>query len=253
MPNFSLKSKKYDSVSFPQMELSQELFELSLDFLPNVPPALLDVGCGTGNLSLDLASLRPKVLDCLDISPEMLEVCREKLQESFPNTKWRLFVGDAEFFNSEVKYNAVYSSAAIQWLNDIPKFLARAKSWISPNGILAVGCFGEKTLGELRTAYFEATGRVLENKAKFFSEKKFGTLFEKAGFKILDSATCIYSQGFADPVTALKSIGNMGVTTASEKPITRAELQKLKDCLLKTGNGENSVNFSWELFAFILG
>ena len=244
MSNFDIKASKYDSVSEPQAELAKGLFELSLDYLPDTLPVLLDVGCGTGHLSLDLAALFPKSLDCLDISKEMLEICREKLQANFSSVKWRLFENDAENFEPDTKYDGVYCSAVIQWFADIPRFLSRAKTWLKPNGILCVGAFGERTLCELRGAYFEATGRQIETKAKFFSLDKLTMLFGKEGFELEDFVECIYAQSFENPVTALKTLGNMGVAGAGKKPLTRLEVQKLKEILA-------NVNFSWELTATI--
>jgi malonyl-CoA O-methyltransferase len=241
MQNFSLKAAKYDLVSKPQAELAEGLFELSLDYLPDTPPALLDIGCGTGHLSLDLASIFPKNLDCLDISKEMLSICREKLQAYFPNIKWRLFEGDAENFCPSEKYNAIYCSATIQWFNDIPAFLERARKWLSPGGIFAVGAFGEKTLCELRKAYIEATGRQFDTKAKFYSLDKLKDIFKKSGFELQESAECIYMQNFESPVAALKTLGNMGVTGVSKKPLNREEAKRLKESL--------GASFTWELLA----
>ncbi|MCL1967208.1 MAG: methyltransferase domain-containing protein [Fibromonadales bacterium] len=251
MPNFNIKATKYDSVSEPQAELAQGLFDLSLDYLPDTLPVLLDAGCGTGHLSLDLAGLFPKNLDCLDISKEMLEICREKLQMNFPDVKWRLFENDAEDFEPDIKYDAVYCSAAIQWFADIPKFLSKAKEWLKPNGILCIGFFGKKTLCELYGAYSKATGRQIETKAKFISLDELTAISKRAGFGLMDSAECVYTQGFENPIAALKTLGNMGVASTGKKSLNRAEVQKLKEELLKSKNEDFAVNFSWELIAVI--
>jgi malonyl-CoA O-methyltransferase len=244
--NFNIKASKYDSVSEPQSELAEELFELSLDYLPNTPPVLLDIGCGTGHLSLELASLFPKNLDCLDISKEMLKICKEKLQVNFPNIQWRLFENDAEDFEPDIMYDAIYCSATIQWFKDLPAFLAKLKRWLKPRGILAIGAFGEKTLQELHKAYKEVAARQVETKAKFYSKKELISIFKKAGFALEDSAECLYTQTFENPDIALKTLGNMGVTGTSKKPLNRMEIQKLKEALQK-----NSLDFTWELMAMV--
>ena len=63
----------------------------------------------------------------------------------------------------------------------------------------------------------------------------------------------IYTQGFKEPIAALKTLGDMGVTGAAKKPLARAEIEKLKVALLRTGNGSVAVNFSWELFGGVFG
>jgi malonyl-CoA O-methyltransferase len=249
--NFGAKAHKYDSVSEPQVELAEELFDLSFDYLPDTPPALLDIGCGTGHLSLELAGLFPKSIDCLDLSKEMLEVCKEKLQANFPNVKWRLFENDAENFEPDTTYDAIYCSAALQWFNNIPAFLANARKWLNPNGFLAIGAFGKNTLQEIHKAYKEAAARQMETKAKFYSQKELLLMFKKAGFSLLESSECVYAQGFETPVLALKALSDMGVTSAGKHPLNRAEVQKLKEALLKTKNEGFQVNFSWELMAMV--
>ncbi|MDR0518028.1 MAG: methyltransferase domain-containing protein [Fibromonadaceae bacterium] len=249
--NFNAKAHRYDLVSEPQLELAKELFNMSLDYLPDTPPALLDIGCGTGHLSLGLAGLFPKSLDCLDVSKEMLLVCKEKLQANFPNAKWRLFENDAEDFEPNIIYDAIYCSAAIQWFKNLSAFLAMAKKWLKPGGFLAIGALGEKTLQEIRKAYKEAAERQVETKAKFYSQHELISVFKKAGFSLEDSEECIYMQGFENPVSALKSLNSMGVTGMGKKPLNRMEFQKLKDALLKTKNENFPVNFSWELMAMI--
>ncbi len=241
--NFSLKALEYDSVSEPQAELAEGLFELSLDYLPDAVPALLDIGCGTGHLSLDLASLFPKSLDCLDKSKEMLAVCKDKLRANFPHVKWRLLEGDAEDFESAEKYDVIYSSATIQWFKDIPKFLLRVKKWLKPNGLFCLGAFGEKTLPELYNAYAEVSGRSIEPGAKFYSLEKLISMFKKSGFKLVDNAQCIFTQKFENSTVALKSLKDMGVTGTSKKPLNRKEIQKLKKIL--------PLEFSWELMAVV--
>ncbi len=250
MPNFNIKAPEYDSVSEPQAELARGLFDLSLDYLPDTPPVLLDVGCGTGHLTLDLATLFPKCLDCLDISNEMLKICKGKLRD-FSNIKWRLFENDAENFEPDTKYDVIYCSAVIQWFANLPKFSARVKKWLKPNGILCIGALGEKTLCELRDAYYKATGRELETMAKFFSLSKLTDIFKKAGFELQDTAECIYTQGFESPIIALKTLGKMGVSGAGKKPLNRTEVQRLKEILLKTKTKNAAVNFSWELIAMV--
>ena len=248
--NFNLRASKYDSVSEPQAELAHGLFDLSLDYLPNTPPVLLELGCGTGHLSFSLAGCFPKMLDCLDISKEMLQICGEKLRD-FPSVKWRLFENDAEDFEPDTQYDAIYCSATVQWFKDLPAFLPNAKKWLKPGGIFALGAFGERTLQEMRTAYKEASGRPLSSEATFYSQKKLLSMFEKAGFSLESSAECIYSQGFENPTAALKTLNKMGVTGTGEKPLNRTEVLKLKEALLKTGNEDSAVNFSWELIAMI--
>jgi malonyl-CoA O-methyltransferase len=229
--NFHSHAQTYDSVAAPQGELAEKLFDLSLDFLPDTPPTLLDVGCGTGALSLDLASLMPARLDCLDQSEAMLQVCEEKLSEYFPDARWRLFAGDAETFEPDGLYHAVYAASCLQWFKDPAAFLKKTRKWLHPKGLCAVGTFGPKTLAELHSAYTQATGRPLASKARFWSEQDLTRLFEKAGFSVEESASALYTQNFKDSRELLRGLKTMGVAGAGEKPLAKTEATKLLQLL----------------------
>lgn len=247
MQNFDQQASRYDSVSDVQVELGEALFDMVLDHLPEEPPVVLDLGCGTGHLSLDLASLFPKRLDCLDISPAMLSECHRKLREFFPGASYRLFEGDAETFEPDCSYDAVLSSAAIQWFQDLPAFLSRAKQWLKPKGTLALATFGPRTLEELSSAYLAATGRELVRGTRFVSDKGLAGLCRKAGLSVVDSATCLYTSEHDSPREFLRSLKHMGVTGATGPGLRRSEIAHLEQRLAATGDSESPVKITWEL------
>ena len=252
MHNFEHQASRYDDVSDPQLELSDALFDMALEALPEHPPILLDLGCGTGHLSLDLASLCPARLDCLDLSPAMLSQCHTKLLEYFPSSPYRLLEGDAEHFDPDSTYDAVYSSAAIQWFKDLPAFLSKAKNWLSPKGVLALGTFGPRTLEELSRAYLAATGRPLQAPTRFISESALASLCKKAGYTLEESATCIYTQSADSPRDFLRALKRMGVTGANPgAALTRVELKALESELSRTQSPDSPVNITWELVALV--
>lgn len=252
MHNFDFQAPHYDSSSDVQIELGDALFEMALDFLPEKPPVLLDLGCGTGHLSLDLASLCPKRLDCLDIAPSMLAQCQAKLQEYFPMVPYRLFEGDAESFEPDCSYDAIFSNAAIQWFQHLPAFLAKAKHWLNPGGTIALGTFGPKTLKELHKAYQHATQRPMPTATRFISESGLSGLLQKNGFHGVEGATCLYTQSSESPREFLRSLKRMGVTGGQVTPgLTRQELQRLETQLALTGTPESPVNITWELVVLI--
>lgn len=252
MRNFQSQASRYDNVSDPQIELSEALFDMALDALPETPPVFLDLGCGTGHLSLDLASLCPVRLDCLDLAPAMLEICQQKLQEHFPGSSYRLLEGDAETFDPDCAYDAIFSSAAIQWFHSLPAFLARANKWLKPAGTLALGTFGPRTLEELGRAYQSATGRPLTSPTRFLSENSLAGLCKKSGFQIEDSATCLYTQQSDSPRDFLRSLKQMGVTGSQNGPaLNRSQLKALESALARTATPEAPVNITWELVVVV--
>jgi trans-aconitate 2-methyltransferase len=70
---------------------------------------ILDLGCGTGALTADIAATGAEVLG-VDRSAEMIEVARKK----YPNLRFE--VCDARTLPFAGKFDAVFSNAALHWI-----------------------------------------------------------------------------------------------------------------------------------------
>ncbi|MDR1759912.1 MAG: methyltransferase domain-containing protein [Fibrobacter sp.] len=242
---FGKHSETYDQVAEAQEELADGLFELSIPFLPDTLPSIFEIGCGTGFLSLQLASLFPERLDLLDISGQMLQKTQEKFRTFFPQMNYSLFQGDAETTDFPGMYDLIYSSATIQWFSNLKAFLKKTYEALNPQGKIFLGTFGKETARELARAYEKVMGAPLITGTNPCSENDLCRLTEKAGFKILDSATAFYTQHFDSPRHFLKSLSLMGVTGVPQKtPLTKTRLLEL-EAALKKENPTSSC--TWEL------
>jgi trans-aconitate 2-methyltransferase len=79
---------------------------------------VLDLGCGDGTVTAEIAALLPRgsVLG-LDISPDMISFARERLPpERYPNL--RFVEGDMLDLPFYREFDAVFSSAALHWVSD---------------------------------------------------------------------------------------------------------------------------------------
>ncbi len=119
--SFSAAAETYDSVAKIQVLSSHELVKL-IDFTDVL--TVIDIGCGTGNTSLELYKKFPKANYTLcDISPKMLNVASQK----FPK-KSEVLCCDAELFLFEKNYDLAISNLCIQWFEDLPKFVKKIKN-----------------------------------------------------------------------------------------------------------------------------
>jgi tRNA (cmo5U34)-methyltransferase len=76
---------EYDSLIRRAVPRYAEMSERLIDYLPNEPNTILELGCGTGNLSLRLAEKFPNAeLTLVDASNEMIEITKARLSEKFP-------------------------------------------------------------------------------------------------------------------------------------------------------------------------
>ena len=100
--------------------------------LPN-PARIIDLGCGSGNSTAVLRQRWPDAhLEGLDSSPSMIEQARA----DSPNGDWTL--ADISTWSPNLKYDLIFSNAALQWLPDHANLLPRLLSYLTDSGLLAV-------------------------------------------------------------------------------------------------------------------
>lgn len=126
-------AEKYDSTHGPQIDVGRKLMEMAAvkanDFI-------LDIGCGTGKLTLELARLAHKgTVVGIDPSPEMFGKAREA-STSIDNI---LFMNmRAEEMNFKSEFDVVYSNSAFQWIKAQEDVIVRSYKALKKNGRLAV-------------------------------------------------------------------------------------------------------------------
>lgn len=82
---FGSMGEEYDSLVRRAVPLYAEMTDRLVDYLPAGAPRVLELGCGTGNLSLRLAARFPAArITFVDASPEMVELTRARLAEAHP-------------------------------------------------------------------------------------------------------------------------------------------------------------------------
>jgi malonyl-CoA O-methyltransferase len=114
------------------------------------PAQVLDVGCGTGLLTVRLLDALPGAeVVALDLSAGMLAEARRRLA----GRAVRFALGDVEAGLPEGRFDLVASSMALQWLPDPASVLRRAALRLGAEGVLAAAVPVEGTLPELRQAY----------------------------------------------------------------------------------------------------
>lgn len=131
---------------------------------PN-PKNIIDFGCGPGNSTQILVNRWPEAhIIGLDNSPAMIE----KARKDFPGQEWIL--ADARTYVSDLKFDIIFSNAAIQWMPDTKALLNKFYELLSYDGIIAVEVplFFEMPLGILieKTAkdnrWKDKTGNVFD-------------------------------------------------------------------------------------------
>jgi len=105
--------------------------------------SVLELGFGTGNEVLDLASLVGPTgkVSGIDISPGMLTVANRKLAEAELATPIELLIGDARTLPfADGTFDAVFTSFTLELFpsGDIPTVLAESRRVLKPGGRISV-------------------------------------------------------------------------------------------------------------------
>ncbi len=153
--SFGAAASRYDSAAALQRDVAERL-TMRIDRLPlPLRPRILEIGCGTGHLSLALRRvIRGADWLITDVSEEMLTRCREKLGGPADT---RFLAMDGEHPAAETRFDLICSSLAFQWFNDLESGALRLARLLRPGGHLAFSTLAAETFREWRRAH-EALG-----------------------------------------------------------------------------------------------
>lgn len=150
---------------------------------PRPGERILDVGCGTGELTRAIAERGARVLG-VDASPSMIEQARR----AHPGLEFR--VADAREMRFDAPFDAVFSNAALHWIRPPEAAAARIREALRPGGRFAAEFGGEGNVRRVLEAA-EAAGRALGLElggllhANYFpSAAAYGSLLKDAGFEL---------------------------------------------------------------------
>jgi SAM-dependent methyltransferase len=131
------------------------VFPLLAGLAVDPPRAVLDAGCGPGDLARSLAPLVARV-DAVDRSPRMLAEGRRLPGAGAANLRWIL--GEIEHVPLDPPYALVVAGESVHWF-DWPRAMPRFAGALSADGALAIVYRDWLGAGELRRQLVEVYGR----------------------------------------------------------------------------------------------
>lgn len=146
---------------------------------------ILDLGCGTGHLTQQIAEAGAHVIG-IDSAAAMIE----QAQASYPTLDFRVI--NAESFYLDTRFDAVFSNAALHWMTNAEAVVANVHQVLRPGGRF-VGELGGR--GNIRHIY-TALGAVLAEAGYpplaspwyFPALGEYATLLESVGFRVIFAA-----------------------------------------------------------------
>ena len=151
-----------------------------LEFVPAGTNKILDLGCGTGTLTMELAKRCDYVLG-IDSSETMIR----EAQRSYPNLAFA--VADALDISDECEWDIVFSNAVFHWISNHELLLQKIYQALKPNGKLICEFGAHGNIAAIENGFkcaLQAIGVPYVSKFNFPTADDFAHLLTEAGFEI---------------------------------------------------------------------
>ncbi|MBK9254369.1 MAG: bifunctional demethylmenaquinone methyltransferase/2-methoxy-6-polyprenyl-1,4-benzoquinol methylase UbiE [Saprospiraceae bacterium] len=167
------------------------------------PKIILDIATGTADLAIEAARvIKPTKITGLDISPNMLEIGRVKIDKKNLSQIIELETGDSENLRfADESYDAVMAAFGVRNFENLEKGLEEMFRVLSVGGTLMILEFSKPTMfplkqlfnsyfkyilpviGKIRSKDPKAYQYLYESVQAFPDYEKFAQILEKTGFK----------------------------------------------------------------------
>jgi malonyl-CoA O-methyltransferase len=223
---FSAAANTYNRHADVQSKAVSRLIRL-LDRNP-VIKSILEIGCGTGILTAELADkFSSAQIYATDISRGMILESQKQLK-SQQNIKW--IAGDFRELSGLGKFDMVISSSSLHWITPLDTTFKKVLTLLKKNGIFAFSMMIKGTLAELHAARKRVVPSKIVSRQLPAQEEVLNSL-KRCGLKIIHkhSETCRVT--FKSAAYLLKSLHEQGVTSgpfaSGKTPLNRSELERL--------------------------
>jgi trans-aconitate methyltransferase len=243
MNNLSLLPNNWDTDLYENKhafvwKYGQDLLKL-LD--PKPGESILDLGCGTGQLTAKIAQVGSKVTG-IDHAPSMIE----KARQNYPHLSFD--VGDARNFRVNQPVDAVFSNAVLHWIKEADEAIASIYQALKPGGRFVTEFGGKGNIQVIVQALYSAleaiaiSGQAL-NPWYFPSVGEYATLLEQQGFDVtyatLYARPTLLAEGEAGMTNWIKMFADaffVGLSVDQQIQIIRTVKEHLKPILYQQGN-----------------
>lgn len=211
---FSQAARTYDNHAEAQKQICAHLARLLARYTTSRFKRTLEIGCGSGGFTRLLrqqCQIEEWVLN------DLCETWQEAIEALFPSAPPTFLAGDAEAIPFPGTFDLIASASALQWMRDLPRFLHKLSTSLSPRGILAFNTFAPDNLREIK----ELTGVGLSYPTACQLRE-----WLSADFHIIHEEAGSISLTFRHPLDVLRHLKYTGVTANAASPWTRGKQER---------------------------
>jgi trans-aconitate 2-methyltransferase len=222
----------YDSDDF-----RSSLIEMLGSLKPGSETTVLDLGCGTGELTNELAAKGFKVMG-IDADPQMIA----QAQARFPDIKFS--TGDARNFILDEPVDIIFSNAVLHWVPEAERAAQSIASALKLGGRFIAEFGGKGNIGTI-TSYLDRVTGGKKNPWYYPSIAEYSALLEKHGLEVTFAQLCYHPTPLNDGEVGLRgwilSVGNSFLEGYSDEEKERIIAEAERELRPKLHNGEEWV------------
>ncbi len=217
---FNRAKHTYDQHCQTQSKVGETLINCLQQYKKNFNH-ILDLGCGTGLVTQNLAAaLQYKEFMAIDIAEHLLKIADVRLRN------WGVKVCLADFDRTpcgENKFDLVFSNMALQWSLNIENSLQEINRIMQPNGYLICSLPIKGTFQEMKNRLYQLSGEEYFN--DFFDLHELSDKITNAGYALLEQKVDCHATNFSSFFEMLYSIKHVGANYKKQK-INGIKLQR---------------------------
>lgn len=202
--HFDEEASGYDDIVVklaPRYELFLDALVQAIPFEANVPIEVVDLGCGTGNVTIEVKKrFHDAEIICVDLAGKMLSEAKEKHKGLSGITYYEC---DVRNFNFDPKPDAVLSSLCLHHISNVNEkkdFYKKVYSSLKEDGVFLINDIILGSTPDLDNLYLE---KWKEFMLKNISEEEAASWMKKhesedTPFKLIDELKWLEEAGFKE-------------------------------------------------------